>query len=184
MKINLKDFKKLDYIIVGVVALALLVSGLVFFAKTRIVKTPVEAERKVVFQVFFRGITLTSETPPFKAGEETFITIRNVPHKKILILETFSSQKKIILPLLKDGKPIIVDDVSNPFMFDFIVNVVDDAKITDDGPVMGGNKLKIGLPIILEGKDYRFNGVVSGLKILNEQEQKTLEEQLKQENAK
>ena len=50
--------------------------------------------------------------------------------------------------------------------YDVIVTLVDTAKITKDGAVVGGNKIKIGLPITLEGKDYRFNGTVSDLKTI------------------
>ena len=41
----------------------------------------------------------------------------------------------------------------------------DDAIITDDGAVIGGNKIKIGLPIIMEGFKYRINGVVSDVRV-------------------
>ena len=51
------------------------------------------------------------------------------------------------------------------FMYDIVVTVVDTAKITKDGAVVGGNKIKMGLPITLEGKDYKFNGTVSNVVI-------------------
>ena len=57
----------------------------------------------------------------------------------------------------------IVDDLTSPFNYDFLVTLEDDAKITKDGAVVGGNKIKIGLPVTLEGVDYKLNGVVSNI---------------------
>ena len=49
-------------------------------------------------------------------------------------------------------------------------------KITNDGEyVVGGNKLKVGLPIILEGTDYRFGGVINSIKSIDEQNEIYLE---------
>ena len=60
---------------------------------------------------------------------------------------------------------LVVDDVSQAHLYDILVTLTDTAKITKDGAVVGGNKIKIGLPITLEGKNYKFNGTVSDLKV-------------------
>ena len=49
------------------------------------------------------------------------------------------------------------------------VKVKDEALITKDGAVVGGNKIKMGMPITLEGKTYKFTGSVSDLNILDEE---------------
>ena len=59
----------------------------------------------------------------------------------------------------------IVPDATQPDTFDITVTVTDKAKITKDGAVVGGNKIKIGLPITLEGKTYKLTGTVSDIKI-------------------
>ena len=61
---------------------------------------------------------------------------------------------------------MVVEDPSQANMYDLVVTLSDTAKITKDGAVVGGNKIKMGLPITLEGKDYKFNGTVSDLKIM------------------
>ena len=38
-------------------------------------------------------------------------------------------------------------------------------KITKDGAVVGGNKIKIGLPIVLEGETYKFGGTLSDVRV-------------------
>ena len=179
MKIELKKF---DYIIISIVIILSLLFAALSFSKIKIAKTPVVSEDTVVFQVFFRGITLTTQQP-FKPLDETFITIRNVPHKKITILESID-RPRLTTILDKQGNPMVIEDSTTPFMNDCLVTLVDDAKITDDGPVLGGNKLKIGLPIILEGKNYRFSGVVSSLEILSKDDAKKLKEMVAEEKEK
>ena len=61
---------------------------------------------------------------------------------------------------------MVVEDPSQANVYDLVVTLSDTAKITKDGAVVGGNKIKMGLPITLEGKDYKFNGTVSDLKIM------------------
>ena len=63
---------------------------------------------------------------------------------------------------------MVVEDVSQADMFDIVVTLTDTAKITKDGAVVGGNKIKMGLPITLEGEDYKFGGTVSDLKVMAE----------------
>lgn len=181
MKLN---FKKFDYIIIAVIAILLVLALFVCVGKKKISKTPVLSENTVVFQVFFRGITLSSlENEPFIPMDESFITIRNVPHKKVTIID---ARKMPRLTIVSDsrGNSTMVQDVSTPFMYDCLVTLYDDAKITDDGPVLGGNKLKIGLPIILEGKNYRFSGTISDLNILNEKEANELKNLVAEEKEK
>ena len=180
MKIMLKKF---DYILIGViVVISLLITG-ISITKTKIAKTPVIAEDTVIFQVFFRGVTITSQLPPLKAMDESFITIRNVPHKKVTILDAIQ-RPKLTTILDKNGKPSIIEDAATPFMFDCLVTLYDEAKITDDGVVLGGNKLKIGLPIILEGKNYRFGGTVTNIEVLKKEEAKQLKEMVAKEKER
>ena len=65
---------------------------------------------------------------------------------------------------------ILVDDPASNNLYDITVTLKDTAKITKDGAVVGGNKVKIGLPITLEGKDYKFNGTVSNIQLAHEAE--------------
>ena len=64
----------------------------------------------------------------------------------------------------KKGVVAVVDEGQDN-MFDIVVRVKDVAQITKDGAVVGGNKIKMGLPITLEGKLYKFTGSVSDLAI-------------------
>ena len=70
-----------------------------------------------------------------------------------------------MLPTINPKKPYItVNDDTTPYQYDYLVKVVDSAKITKDGDaVVGGNKVKIGLPITLEGAKYKLNGVITNV---------------------
>lgn len=109
---------------------------------------------------------MTGNQIPLKADDKTFISIRNVPYSDLDILDVKADRKKIVLPILNSKKVMVVEDPSQANVYDLVVTLSDTAKITKDGAVVGGNKIKMGLPITLEGKDYKFNGTVSDLKIM------------------
>ena len=62
----------------------------------------------------------------------------------------------------------MVPDPAQPSLFDAVITISDVAKITKDGAVVGGNKIKMGLPVTLEGKRYKFNGTISDIRVTND----------------
>lgn len=168
----MKKLKPFDYVLIlGIIVLAI-IFVLVLLNKNKFSKLPVEATKKVAFQVVMRGVTITKPEVPFNVGDKSFITIRNVPYTELQIIDMAYQPKKTMLPYSDNPKQpfIVVNDYSAPYQYDFLVTLIDDAKITKDGPVVGGNKLKIGLPIVLEGFDYRFGGTVSDVKVLEDKD--------------
>ncbi len=184
MKTPFENFKKADWAIVvgGFILLAVLVLA-VFGVNKYLSKSPVIAEKNVQFTIFFRGVTITDIISPFKKGEETFITIRNVPYTKLKITDVKFDRRKLLLETNKRGDYQPVEDISQPCLFDFTVTVQDKAKVTDDGAVVGGNKVKIGIPVILEGKNYKLTGVVSNIQYVGENATPQ-QNDLKQEKSK
>ena len=75
-------------------------------------------------------------------------------------------------------KVMVVDDLSQANVYDVLVTLTDTAKITKDGAVVGGNKVKMGLPITLEGKDYKFTGTVSDLRVMQSTDDKELDKSI------
>ncbi len=163
-----KKFKTVDMIIVAGVVLALIVGFFTYKNFRQTASKQIEATSKISFQVFVRGVTLTGNEIPMRANDKTFISIRNVPYTDLDIVDVKADRKKIVLPILNSKKVMVVEDVSQANMYDITVTLKDTAKITKDGAVVGGNKIKMGLPITLEGKDYKFNGTVSDLKVMSE----------------
>lgn len=169
-----KKFRFVDLFIILSVIAALAVGFFTYKHFRQTASKQVEKTAKIAFQVFLRGVTITGQVNPIKAGDDTFISIRNVPYTDLKVIDVKTDTKKTIMQNPKGTPPfILVEDYSQIFMYDIIVTVIDTAKITKDGAVVGGNKIKIGLPITLEGKDYKFNGTVSNMQILPDAAQPT-----------
>jgi len=165
-----KNFKKLDTIIIIAIIMLFVFAFFSFFGIHKFGKTPVQKEQKVAIQVFFKNLIISDNHIPFKIGEKAFITIRNVPYTSLNIIDASYDEKKTIIPSNRNKNGyIVVPDVTLPLHFDFLITLEDNVKVTDDGEyAVGGNKLKIGLPIVLEGTDYRFNGVISSIRNLED----------------
>lgn len=161
----MKKISLIDLIIIAGVVIALVVG--VFTAKhfRQTADKQIEATSPITFQVFLRGVTVTGEEFPIKADDKTFITIRNVPYTELKVLEATSQPRKTFAPASRN---ILVPDPSQPAIFDAVVTITDMAKITKDGAVVGGNKIKMGLPVTLEGETYKFNGTISDVRVTSE----------------
>lgn len=158
----MKKLSFIDLIIIAGVIIALVVG--IFTAKhmRQTADKQIEATSKITFQVFLRGVTVTGEQFPIKAKDKTFITIRNVPYTELNVLDAKSEPRKTFSPATKE---LLVNDPSQPAIFDAIITITDTAKITKDGAVVGGNKIKMGLPVTLEGETYKFNGTISDVRV-------------------
>lgn len=165
-----KEIKPVDWIILAGILIAIIVGFLTFSHIRQTAGKQIEATSKIGFQVFLRSVTITGNELPMKAGEKTFLTIRNVPYKDLDVIDVKFDTKKVVLPNAKGKEPFtMVDDVSQAFSYDILLTIVDTAKITKDGAVVGGNKIKIGIPVTIEGQNYRFNGVISDIQIINDE---------------
>lgn len=164
----IKKIKPVDFIIISGLVLAIIVG---FFTFTHVRQTAdkrIEATSKIRFQVYVRSVTLTGVEIPMKKNEKTFISIRNVPYSDLDIVDVKAERKKVVLPTFNNKKVVVVEDVSQSSLYDIVVTLEDTAKITKDGAVVGGNKIKMGLPITLEGENYKFSGIVSNLQIMSD----------------
>lgn len=125
----------------------------------------IEATSPITFQVFLRGVTVTGDKFPINANDKAFITIRNVPYTELNVIDVKSEPRKTFSPVAKN---VLVPDPAQPSVFDAIITITDTAKITKDGAVVGGNKIKMGLPVTLEGQKYKFNGTISDVRVTSE----------------
>lgn len=159
-------FKKLkitDYIILLLIALILALGALIFIKKKSFSNLPIEKEANIKFEVFFRGVSITSPEIPFKVGDDAFITIRNVPYTKLKIAAIDGRPRMTYVPT-SDGKGYkAVEDVALPALYDFIITLEDTAKKTPDGYVAGGNKIKMGIPVVIEGEIYKYQGTITNV---------------------
>ena len=167
----MKKFSFVDFIIIIGVLAALFVgfSTVKHFRQTA--DKQIEATSPITFQVFLRGVTVTGEDFPIKIGNKTFITIRNVPYTELVVKEVTSSPRKTAISSAKAvDQYVLINDPAQPAVYDAIVTISDTAKITKDGAVVGGNKIKMGLPVTLEGENYKFNGTISDVRVKSDVE--------------
>lgn len=161
----MKRINIVDLVIVVGVIIALMVG---FFTAKHLRQTAdkqIEATSAITFQVFLRGVTVTGDKFPITNNDKTFITIRNVPYTELSVIDVKSEPRKTFSPTSKN---VLVPDPSQPSVYDAIVTITDIAKITKDGAVVGGNKIKMGLPVTLEGEKYKFNGTISDVRVSSE----------------
>lgn len=128
----------------------------------------IESKSNIEFEVFLRSVTLSDSKCPISVGDKTFISIRNVPYSDLDVIDVKFLPKKITIASKNSNGYIVVPDAAFVDTYDIVVKVKDTAFITKDGAVVGGNKIKMGLPITLEGQTYKFTGSVSDIKILDE----------------
>ena len=165
----MKNFHLVDILIVLGVIIALIVGVMTTKHFRQTADKQIEATSPITFQVFLRGVTVTGEDFPIKANDKTFITIRNVPYTELNVLNVSSEARKTAVASSKAvGQYILVNDPSQPSIFDAVVTITDTAKITKDGAVVGGNKIKMGLPVTLEGGSYKFNGTISDVRVTSD----------------
>ena len=175
LKELVKKIRIVDFIIVAFVIVALGVGFCTYKGYRQTADKQIEATSKVVFKVYMRGVTFSGDNIPIVMGDKTFISIRNVPYSDLDIVDVKADRRKIVLPTLNSKKvSIVVEDVSQPDLYDVVVTLTDTAKITKDGAVVGGNKIKMGLPITLEGPDYKFTGSVSDIKVIDAVDDETV----------
>ena len=169
MKNIFGKFGFVDFIIIVGVVIALFVGFYTMKHFRQTADKQIEATSQITFQVFLRGVTVTGEEFPILKDGTTFITIRNVPYTELKVLDVTSSPRQTIVPSSKAVEQyVLVNDPSQPAIFDAIVTITDTAKITKDGAVVGGNKIKMGLPVTLEGKNYKFNGTISDVRVTSD----------------
>lgn len=168
LKELLKKIRVVDFIIIVGVIIALFVGFSTFKGVRQTADKQIEATSNIVFKVYLRGVTLSGKEVPMKKGDKTFISIRNVPYSDLDIVDVAADRRKIVIPTPNSKKLVIVmEDPAQPDLYDVLVTLTDKAKITKDGAVVGGNKVKLGLPITLEGPDYKFTGSVSEIKVID-----------------
>ena len=159
--------KIFDIIIVAGLILAIGVGLVTAKGMRSTASKQIESKSPIEFEVFLRSVTISTKTCPVKVGDTTFISIRNVPYSDLEVTDVKFIPKKTVIPAKSPNGYIAVDDAGYLDTYDIVVRVKDEALITKDGAVVGGNKIKIGLPITLEGKLYKFTGSVSDLNILD-----------------
>ena len=169
-----KIFGKYNVVDFTIFTILLLIAIGFVFVKTglhRPVGKISKGAKPVEFTITTRAYDISSKEEIMEAGDTTFITIRNVPYTKLEIKEVKKQHvQEMFFNYDRPEVPYLINNVAFPNRYMYIVTLKDKAQITSDGAVVGGNKIKIGLPVDIEGFNYRLSGMVSDVKVIDEEE--------------
>lgn len=147
------------------ILLIAMLSGLIW---ARLGTSPIDkkiiATGKAEFQVAIRGARV-KDKDIFKKGEKAFLTIRNQNYQKVEITDIQVKRRQIAF-MNPEGKVIVKDDPTTPYLTDIDLTFQQVADLTEEGLVMGGHYLKVGNPIELNSINYRFHGSIMFAKLL------------------
>ena len=161
---RLRSLSPIDAV-AGVVALAAL-AGVIWSPKlTNAVAQATGAVKPVQVSVDVHRLYSADPEQLLNAAREEAalnIVIRNQPAGRVTLVSV-DDLTKPLMAVQPDGSVVIADAPSSllPRHARFVMEA--SAEIKPSGVVIGGTKLKVGVPVELEGRLYRLNGVVSGV---------------------
>jgi hypothetical protein len=161
-------FGKVSLLDIGAALVILLVVvGIFFFPGTSGAQIGV-ATKPVEIDVIVRGLSVRDPQQLFeqglKPGGKTNIIIRNQPHGQVDVQAVKQIPRTTLVPQPDGSIKVFPDPRDNQYIMDMVVTLEGNAQMTKNGPVVGNSKLKIGVPIELEGFNYDVTGGVIGLR--------------------
>lgn len=167
-------FGKVSLLDIGAALIILMVLVGIFFypgtsgsvAQVGAVTKPVEVD------VMVRGLTVSDPDELYqtlKTSGTTNIIIRNQPYGQVKIKDVQKLPRSTAVPQ-PDGTVKAYPDPRPElnYTIDMLITLTDRATITDNGPVFGNSKVKVGTQIELEGELYDFYTSTVGVRILED----------------
>ena len=101
-----------------------------------------------------------------KEGDKTQLIIRNQPYGEVDLKSVEFLTRKVAVPQ-PDGSVKALPDPRDEELFsrNLLLTLEGQGRVTDDGPVLGNIKVKIGMTIELEGDDYNFNASIIDVRV-------------------
>ena len=151
--------------VAAVVALAALGGGIWSPKLSNAVAKATGAVQPVQVSVDVRHLVSADPEELLNAAREEAalnIVIRNQPAGRVTLVSVDDVTNPLVA-VQPDGSVVVADAPSTvlPRHARFVIEA--SAEIKPSGVVIGGTKLKVGVPVELEGRLYRLNGVVSGV---------------------
>jgi hypothetical protein len=119
--------------------------------------------------LLFRSVIASSPDDllqTLQTDETTNMVVRNQPSGTVNLLQVKATPRSTAVPQ-PDGSVIALPDPRPEldYTIDLMVTIGGEAQITDDGPVLGGAKLKIGTTAELAGQTYTMVGKVADVRL-------------------
>jgi hypothetical protein len=147
-------FGKVSILDVGAALVILLVIVGVLLPSTSGIAQVGSTTKPVEVDVVIRSV---GSDDLLKVGDKTNIIIRNQPHGQVTIQGVKELPRNVPVPQPDGSVKALPDPRPEAALTkDYVVTVTGTARITDDGPVLGNNKIKAGTKIELEGLTYDF----------------------------
>jgi hypothetical protein len=159
----MKKFNLFDALILGTVLLA----GLgVVYVKSGYTAVDAMVEKKGPAEIDCMIKANIEDLSAFKVGDHPFITIRNQPYDKVEITVAKAQRSRFLVPI-NDGKDFrIATDPTEPFSSEVFLTLRDEGMQTEDGIIWGGQKMKVGVPVEIEGFKYRLKSSVVDVRMV------------------
>ncbi|HEY9607953.1 DUF4330 domain-containing protein [Allocoleopsis sp.] len=163
-------FGKVSILDVGAALVILLVIvGIFFFpGTTGSVAQMGGATKPVEVDLIVRGLSVRNPDAlinQFMEQKKTNIIIRNQPYGQVGIKSVTKIPQTLAVPQPDGSVKELPDPRSRAFSADMMMTLVGQGQITNDGPVLGNSKIKIGTPVELEGMDYNFKASVIEVRV-------------------
>lgn len=145
-------------IIIGVIASSMGYSSL---------NKKVRAEGLAQVKVAIRGARVL-DPKIFEKHKKVFVIIRNQPHGNLDVIDVKAFRRSLIFYDQDTHKAVKLNNFEDSLVTDADITLQGQAQFTTDDPpsiVMGGNKVKAGIPVELETLDYKFSGSIIDVKM-------------------
>jgi hypothetical protein len=155
-------FGKISVLDLGAGLILLLVFlSLFVFPNTSVTKSMAQtATQPIEVDVIVRGLSVKDSQGLFEQfkTEKANIVIRNQPAGQVDIIGNNPLPRNVLVPQ-PDGSVKALPDPrpETAYSVDTILTLAGQAQMTETGPVLGGQKVKVGTLIELEGQKYNFN---------------------------
>lgn len=128
----------------------------------QVTKEPIEVD------VIVRGLSVLNPNTlinQFNTEKKTNIVIRNQPAGQVDIKNVKPLSRNVLVPQPDGSVKVLPDPRTENYSQDMIMTLSGQAEVTDTGAVVGGQKVKIGTLIELEGDNYNFNTSVIDVRL-------------------
>jgi Domain of unknown function (DUF4330) len=164
-------FGKLSILDIGAGLVILLVVIGIFFlpGKTGSVAQIGVKTKPVEMDVLVRGLSVRNPNgliKEFEKNKKANIIIRNQPHGEVEVTAVKRLVDELAVPQPNGTLKVLPDPrVEDSYRLNMILTIAGKATMTETGPVLGNNKLKIGTSVELDGPLYNFNGSVIEVRV-------------------
>ncbi len=127
----------------------------------------VQAEGPAEMKIAIRGARV-EDLKVFDKYKKAFIIIRNQPYANVDIVSVKAWRRPLTFYVPEQKKPMRFQNFEDSLSTDVDIVIRDNAQFTTDDPpsvVMGGNKVKAGIPVELETLEYKFTGSIVSIKM-------------------